>query len=369
MRGMLLAAVSAAALAFAGGPAFGVTWQEANKQSVAMMEAGKLGEADELARRAAELYADSPTYKPTLHAQLFLNRLDILDQMKRYPDMLVATKAAIRALEAKNGADAAPTIQFVQELARLQWRLGEFADAQLTQERLIYLHGKHSGEQSLDYVMAILDAANSVKNTKGTVDSRRYLDRASNVVAPLTPDHPARLFVDLQHAKLMVEAARYGDAEPELKRLQSLLDPRKDPASRTMLRQVLGLQGFIHDRRGDDEALETVIQATRDLPQPPGPMRPLVGREPDVPRSNSSQLRGHAVIRFTVSEDGRVTSAEIAESSGNPQFASAAKAAVEKWRYQPRSASSGRAAAVTLAERFSYSIENETPETGTRLKR
>ncbi|QJE73009.1 energy transducer TonB [Aerophototrophica crusticola] len=368
MKTRLMAVASLLAL-IAAGPSLAMTWQEANKQSAAALDAGKLEEAEELARKAAELYTASPTYKPANHAQLLLNYLGMVEESGDAKKRLVAARYVLRALEARAGEGVVETIQFQEEILRAQYRVGEFADAQLTHDKVVNLNAKHFGTDSLQYISALLQAADDVKQVKGAVDGRRYLDRASEVVAALAPDHPARLLVDLQHAKLDVEGRRYSTAEPKLTRIRDLLLARKAGEAAGLLRRTYGLLAFIHDMRGDDAALDAVINATRDLPYPPGRPVPLAGRAPEVPRSNSSQLRGHAVVSFDISGDGRTANVKVVESSGNPQFAALAANAVERWRYQPRYQDGRPVATTGMVESFSYSIENDEPELGTRIKK
>lgn len=70
------------------------------------------------------------------------------------------------------------------------------------------------------------------------------------------------------------------------------------------------------------------------------PAMPIHNPAPEYPYSErKSGIQGRVMLRVDVAQTGEPRSVNIARSSGNPSLDSAARAAVQKWRFTSRSAS------------------------------
>lgn len=351
-------------------PVLAMTWQDANKASVAMMNEGKLKEAFDLAWQSTELYEQSPTYKPTSHERLLLNAADIFLQMNDKRETPAMLKRAITALKRHVSEDDPTLIALTEQLAMAYARLGEFEDAQDMRERVVSLYAKNHGADSVGHLTALLDLARSVKQLRDPVDTRRYLDRASTAVASLPVDHALRLLVDYEQALLTLEANRKSDAEAMFR---SIADRGKSSSSdivRDMLRPTYGKLAYIAFERGEHDQVDQWVEATRGLPVPAGEPQPLFREAPRMPGGSDLALAGHAVIEYSISTaNGKVVESTILEKSGNPQWATICANQVKEWRYQPTVPVGDPGTLVKVKERFAYQYENEEPELGSRLKR
>jgi protein TonB len=57
---------------------------------------------------------------------------------------------------------------------------------------------------------------------------------------------------------------------------------------------------------------------------------------PVAPAGVPMKTGGYVVVKFNITESGRVADVVVVESSANGVFDSAAQAAVRKWMYEPR---------------------------------
>lgn len=358
-------------LALAVAPmASAMTWQEANKASVALMNEGKLKDAFDMAWQATELYEQTPTYKAASHQRLLLNALDIFLQREDLRGTPPTVRRAIAALERHVPEGDVTTIALYEQLAIALSRIGEFEQAQAARDRVISLYARNHGEDSLGHLGALLDQARAVKRVQDIVVTRSYLDRASALTEKLAPDHVLRLNVDYEQALLTLEAGRKDEAVPLFEDIVRRAAGTQIAESQSILRKTYGMLAYIAYRRGDHETEDRMVEATRGLPVPEGEIRPLFREAPDMPGAPRLSLSGIAKVEFKVSTvDGKVKETKVLEKSGNPQFAALAMDAISKWRYQPTAAAGAPGELITLQQSFQYQYENERPELGTRLKR
>lgn len=352
-------------------PASATTWQEANKASVAKMNEGKLSEAFDLAWQSAELYEQSPTYKPTSHVQLLLNALDIFIQTNRPTNTPATIRKAMAALRQHVPEDDATLIPFYRQMSLANGRIGEFQEARNAQDKVIGLTIKNYGLNSPETVEALLDQARTTTSVHDVVVTRKYLDRASDIVAALDPGNITRLTVDFQQALLTLEAGRDEEAEPLFQSIVDRAEPnRANKNAATILRSAYGTLAFIARKHKDDAREDKMVEATRGLPITSGETQPLLREAPAAPDAGDPVLSGYVLVEAKVSTaDGRVKEVNILEKSGDPQFAVDARTAVSKWRYQPTAPAGTPGQLITFKLPFRYQLENERPETGSRLKR
>ncbi|MFY8092924.1 MAG: TonB family protein [Niveispirillum sp.] len=352
-------------------PASAMTWQEANKASVAKMNEGNLKEAFDLAWQATELYEQSPSYKPASHERLLLNAIDIFLQTDRPRETPAMVRKSIAALGRHVPEDHASMISLYMQLTSALQRIGDFPAMRDAQDRVISLTAKNYGEDSLGLVHALLDQARYIKQIQDIVVTRRYLNRASDVVSKLEPGNAIRLMVDYEQALLTLESERYEDAKPLFQSIAERSEPNRSVAAiGNILRPTYGMLAFIAHKQGDQVREDQMVEATRGLPTEEGEAKPLFREAPRIPSSAGVALAGSALIEFQVSTaDGKVKQATVLEKSGNPQFASLALDAVREWRFQPSAPAGSEGKLVTRKQPFNYQFQNDKPELGSRLKR
>jgi TonB family protein len=348
------------------------TWQEANKASAALQQEGKLDQALAMAWKAAELYEQNPKYKPTSHAQLLLNALDMADSIDDEQE-LAAARQALTALKRHVGEDDALTIQFQQRLGLAYYRNGRFQDGASAYERVLYLTERNFGGESPQYLDALLEYASISKTTREVVQTRKLLDRASAITAKLPPSHPQRLRTDFQQAILTLEANRRDEAEAMFRAIveagENVADPKQRAALAPLLLNAYGKLVYIADKQGDAAKADAWVEKTRTVPWDETEPFVLVRVAPDLAISGEIHLTGTVKAAFKVSTaDGRVKQVDILEKSGNPQFADRVKDALKDWRYRPSAPAGAAGELVEIKQSFGYRFDNEGPELGTRLK-
>lgn len=349
------------------------TWQEANKASAALQQEGKLDQALAMAWKAAELYEQNPKYKPTSHAQLLLNALDMADSIDDEQE-LAAARQALTALKRHVGEDDALTIQFQQRLGLAYYRNGRFQDGASAYERVLYLTERNFGGESPQYLDALLEYASISKTTREVVQTRKLLDRASAITAKLPPSHPQRLRTDFQQAILTLEANRRDEAEAMFRAIveagENVADPKQRAALAPLLLNAYGKLVYIADKQGDAAKADAWVEKTRTVPWDETEPFVLVRVAPDLAISSEIHLTGTVKAAFKVSTaDGRVKQVDILEKSGNPQFADRVRDAIKDWRYRPSAPAGAAGELVEIKQSFGYRFDNEGPELGTRLKR
>ncbi|MFV3128626.1 energy transducer TonB [Niveispirillum sp. KHB5.9] len=368
---MRVPAIATCLLLFTAQPAMAMTWQEANKASVALMNEGKLKQAFDLAWQAAELYEQSPTYKAASHERLLLNALDIFLQTEEVRETPATVRKAIMALK-RHVPDEDPTLIALSEQLALSYdRVGDFQAAQDARDRVISLYARNHGEDSVGHLLALINQARQLKQVQDITVTRKYLDRATAVIAGLPPNNATRLMVEYEHALLTLEDERKDEARALFQSIAERGETVRDnPAVGNILRPTYGMLAYIAFKRGDEAALDRMVEATRGLPLPAGETAPLFREAPDMPGGDRLALSGSATVEYKVSTaDGRVSEIRILDRSGNPQYAELAVKAVGKWRYQPTAPVGSPGQLVTFNQSFRYQYENDKPELGSRLKR
>ncbi|MDG5496480.1 energy transducer TonB [Niveispirillum sp. BGYR6] len=363
----------AGALAATGPALAQSTWQEANKASAALQQEGKLDQALTMAWKAAELYEQNPNYKPTSHAQLLLNAMDMAESISNEKE-LAAARQALTALKRHIGEEDALTIQFQQRLGQAHYGVGQFQDGASAYERVLYLTERNFGGESPQYLDALLEYASISKTTRELVQTRKLLDRASAITAKLPPAHPQRLRTDFQQAILTLEANRREEAETMFRAIvetgEAVADAQQRAALGPLLLHAYGKLVYIADKQGDAAKVDAWVEKTRAVPLESKEPFPLVRVAPDLGISGDIHLTGTAKAVFKISTaDGRVKQIDIVEKSGNPQFADRVKAALKEWRYRPSAPAGAAGELVEIQQSFGYRFDNEGPELGTRLKR
>lgn len=366
---MRLAGLVVSVLLLSAMPVSAMTWQEANKASVAKMNEGDLKEAFDLAWQAAELYEQSPTYKPTSHERLLLNAIDIFLQTGNDRAAPSTIRKAIIALKRHVGPEDGTLIAVHEQLSRALISAGDFEASRDAQDQVINLYAKNFGTLSVGHVNALLTQARQSKGTLDIVEIRKYLDRASQVAEAVPANHIIRLMVDYEHALLTMESGRKDSAEAMFISVAERGAGQDDAAVKAVLRPTYGMLAYIGFKRGDSATEDKWVEATRGLPVPPGEVKPLFREVPDMPGDRMS-VSGEATVEFLVSTaDGRVKETKILKKSGNPQFAAATEKAIRTWRYQPTAAIGEPGTLVKQVQSFGYQYENEEAEIGSRFKR
>lgn len=86
--------------------------------------------------------------------------------------------------------------------------------------------------------------------------------------------------------------------------------------------------------------------------------QPVVRVAPSYPRRAVDQgVEGYADVQFTVTVEGTVKDAVVVEQEPGTIFGSAARKAVEKWRYAPCMIN-GKVQEVTLVVRLTFELDN-----------
>jgi TonB family protein len=373
MRRCLGIFILAGALASTSSALAQSTWQEANKTSAALQQEGKLDQALEMAWKAAELYEQNPKYKPTSHAQLLLNAVDMADSIGNEKE-LAAVRKALSALQRHIGPEDALNIQFQQRLGQAYYGTGRFQDGSSAYERVLYLTEQNFGGESPQYLDALLEYARISKTTREVVQTRKLLDRASAITAKLPPDHPQRLLTDFQQALLTLEAGRQEEAEGMFSALvetgESASDPKQQAALAPLLLNAYGKLVYIAEKQGETAKADAWVEKTRTIPWESTEPFALVRVAPNLAISGEIHLTGTVQVAIKVSTaDGRVKQIDILEKSGNPQFVDRVKTAVKDWRFRPSAPAGATGELVEIKQSFGYRFDNEGPELGTRLKR
>lgn len=86
--------------------------------------------------------------------------------------------------------------------------------------------------------------------------------------------------------------------------------------------------------------------------------QPIVRVAPSYPRRAADQgIEGYAVVEFTVTTEGTIKDAVVVEQEPGTVFGSAAKRAVEKWRYAPCEIN-GKVREVKLRVWLTFELDN-----------
>ncbi len=366
---MRVASLAVCLLLLSAVPVSAMTWQEANKASVAKMNDGNLKEAFDLAWQAAELYEQSPTYKPASHERLLLNAIDIFLQTGNTKAAPSTIRKAIIALKRHVGPDDRTLIAVHEQLSQALISTGDFEASRDAQDQAITLYAKKFGTESVGHVNALLTQARQLKGTVDVVEIRKYLDRASQIAEVVPANQIIRLMVDYEQALLTMESGRKDSAEPMFMSVAERGAGQDDPAVKAVLRPTYGMLAYIAFKRGDRATEDKWVEATRGLPVPPGEVKPLFREVPDMPGDRMS-ASGQATVEFLVSTaDGRVKETKVLKKAGNPQFATSTEKAIRTWRYQPTAAAGDPGTLVKQVQSFEYQYENEEAEIGSRFKR
>jgi len=361
---------AALALMLMAPPALAMTWQEANRKSVELMEAGKHRDAADIAEKAADLYAGTnPNYRPEGHAQLLLNAADMLANAVPPKDVIPVLRRYTDKVEARAGKDTPALIPLVRATAVMQARAGEFSDARLLYDRVVAMAENAQGTGSSAHVQALVDASNHARIAMGTLDGKRYLETARRATANLPADDAVRLWVDLELAKIDLESAKWQEAEDGYTALLRRLEGTTDPVKQNLLRNVYGQLGFLYGARGRGEEVEKLIQASARLPYPEGNPVPLIGAKAEPPPyAREWGAEGSATFTFAVGPDGRVRDPRLVSFTGNPQFQHNALKALRDWRYQPKLVDGKAVEVPEVTAVLTYTIADEQARTGSRVR-
>lgn len=93
------------------------------------------------------------------------------------------------------------------------------------------------------------------------------------------------------------------------------------------------------------------VRITEDMTPP----KPIAQAAPGYPASaKAAGVEGTVVVKYVISESGRVTAASVVR--GPPELAAACLAAVKTWTFEPARDASGRAVSVHRVARFPFRI-------------
>ena len=255
--------IVAALLATAAAPAWAITWQEANKQSVDLMEAGRLIEAKDLAAQAADLYEKTAAnYKAESHADLLLNMVDLTYRSEGIRAAVGASRTTIAALERK-GAEPALTVPFWKEMAVGLENLGELEEAGSTYMRVNNMTRDAFGAQSAEHVVSLLETAFFARKNKSEVQGRRYVERAQEAVAGLPGDHVLRLVVDRGTAKMDMEQRNFAAAEKTYLGLVDKLKGSADKDRQELLKVVYQELAELYGKQGNAAKADAMVVAAK----------------------------------------------------------------------------------------------------------
>lgn len=327
------------------------TWQEANKQSVALMKEGKLQQAFDMAWQAAELYEKSPSYKPGDHEKLLLNAVDIFLQTQnkaKAPEMLTQALAAI----GRHVPDGDPkTIALNDQLAKAYQAVGDHARAVAVYQRVATLYERNFGANSVGSVNAQLDVVRAAKAAHDPATVQRFLDRVDGLTRELADAHPIRLQVAFEQAMAAVEASRDSAASSQFRAIARLGRQSDSQAGLALARDAYGMLAFIAHRQGDLQTEDQMVEATRGLPPMEGGPQPLFRSIPEI---NDPSVTGAATVELRVStSDGRVKDVRLIESSGSPTYVALMCKEALNWRFQPTGPAGSNGTVMTVRQSFS----------------
>ena len=78
---------------------------------------------------------------------------------------------------------------------------------------------------------------------------------------------------------------------------------------------------------------------------------------PDLPSNLSRNTKGYVIVKFNITESGRVSDVEVVESTPAGTFDGSAVSAVRKWVYEPRK-ENGVAVASTSKAKLIFEATN-----------
>lgn len=103
-----------------------------------------------------------------------------------------------------------------------------------------------------------------------------------------------------------------------------------------------------------DWAIEGAVFALADVDTPPTAVLQAPPNYP--PGARHSRLEGEVILRFVVTAEGTVEAIDVIESRPGTVFVSAARSAVERWRFEPAQRD-GRAVAVQVEVPLEFRLE------------
>ena len=349
-------------------PVFATTWQEANKASVAALNAGKYNDAAALAQQAIDLYMALPTFKPETYANLSLNLVDINLTRNDLNGAEETIDRAVKVLKQHGNGNPPALIAIYKQRANLRMQEGNFKGASAAFLEAKAVAAANYGAADIRTTQFLMEIADLMKQVKGRTEARQYVDMAWSAVKALPSNDDRRLYVEINQAKLELESGHEDKAEPMY---LSIIDrlrakPRPDPV---MLRAAVGQLAYIYIEDGREADADRVIAYTSVLPYPTGAPEPIVR----ISARRTSAVRyagksGFARIEFVVTAEGRVKDPKVTETNGNAAFTGMALSSLRLWRFQPRAVNGVPVETPGMVINYVFSVENETPELGTRIR-
>ncbi|MGD8325305.1 MAG: energy transducer TonB [Sphingomonadales bacterium] len=315
-----------------------LSWQEANRQSATLLDAGNAEEAAPLARQAAELYpSQSNAYKPQNHAQLVLNAVEMTQIAEGQEAAALFLEDALKAIEAKAGEREILLAPLSAKAARMFGLLAEYGKSQRYYRRACSLADDIWGETDPRSILYYMNWGHDLRQRFGASWANGKLKTARKRAETHGEDNFLVLRADLLLAKIRLENGKEHSAIHAYQELVDRLEqqPEKDPL---LLQSSYAHLAYAYNEIGDDEALDTILgKFGQTFSGNKDDIQPLIRVVPVYP-SHAARIgrEGYVVVEFTLDKLGRVVGPKIIESEGGREFERSALDAIENWRYRPQ---------------------------------
>jgi TonB family protein len=332
----VLALVAAFAASAAEPPAEGMTWQEANKRSAALIrERGHNPEAADFARIAFELYPQQTrSYSARTHAQLLLNLVGVLKLSAGSSPALDALDRGAEQIERRAGATDPVLVEVWREGAKIS----QEAPHNSHYNKAVSLAEKIWGPNDARTIEVLLDLAHALRRPAGYTWTLSKVRSARERAVAGGASNAQLAEIDLVIAKLHAEVGKKGAAREAYVALVDRLEQQADPAQNAILEAAYAQLEHFYAEAGDVEAATDIRKRRARQPRSDSEqLVPIMRTMPAYPRDALQRsIQGVVDMHLEIRPDGTVAEAKVIRSEPPGVFDKAALTAIRKWKFQPK---------------------------------
>jgi TonB family protein len=319
-------------------PAETPTWQEANKQSAALIrEQGPSSKAADLARLAFDLYPQqAKRYDPVSHAQLLVNLAGVRHKADGETEALREIDTGVAAITRVAGPKSPVLIAVWQEAASIAGRgtrqAGNYSDRALARaEEALGPDDPRTIELLLDVVYDRQASESLAWTLEKLADARARASKAGEGSKIVTQ-------VELQTAKFHLEREKIPQAIEAYRRLIDRLEQRTDRDQEVFLEVAYAQLEYAYELGAEAELAKAIRE--RRLERLRGNDRalwPTLRKPPQYPRGAARDgTQGFVLFELEINPDGTVADAKVIESKPYGVFEAVAREAVLQWKFRPK---------------------------------
>lgn len=315
-----------------------LTWQDANKQSAALFDAGNFAEAAPLAQQAATLYpTQSKAYKAENHAQLIWNAIDMSLRGEGQSATALFLETAIDGLAEKAGEKEILIAPLAAEAATMFRNKADLSKSDRFHRQACTIADEVLGETNPRSILYLMNWGHDVRSKYGAAWASGKIKTARKRAETHGEDNFLVLRADLLLAKIRLESGRQRTAVRKYRDLVGRLE-KSEESDPILLQSSYAHLAYIYEELGEEKELDAVVSKLgQSFSGDKENILPLIRKEPIYP-PNAGRLgrEGYVIVEFDLDEFGRVVDPRVFESEGDKRFEKSALNAVKKWRYRPQ---------------------------------